>query len=112
MLQLKNALATLIATTMSIDKALNDNRITPLEWAQIAIKSIGFWRVVKDFEEIKQQIASLTPADKTELLQFVQSEFDLRNDDLELTIEKIFAVLLEFSSVINMIATHDHQEQN
>jgi hypothetical protein len=107
MLQLKNALATLIATTMSIDKALNDNHITPLEWAQIAIKSIGFWRVVKDFEEIKQQIASLTPDDKTELLQFVQSEFDLRNDDLEQTIEKAFGVLIEFSALINLFPSPD-----
>ena len=110
MQQLKSALTTLIATAMSIDKALDDNRITPLEWAQIAIKSIGFWRLVKNFDAIRHEFAALTPADKTALVQFVQTEFNLRNDDIEQTIEKAFAVLLELSAVISFFSKNDAVE--
>ena len=97
---LKNALQVLISTTMTVDKALDDKQIQPLEWAQIAIRSIGFWRVVKNIEPIRSDLQILTDKDRTELALWAEKEFDLRNDNLEQTIEKLFQVVLEIASVL------------
>jgi hypothetical protein len=97
---LKNALQVLISTTMTVDKALDDKQIQPLEWAQIAIRSIGFWKVVKNIEPIRSELQILTDKDRTELALWAEKEFDLRNDNLEQTIEKLFQVVLEIASVL------------
>jgi hypothetical protein len=97
---LKSGLSAIINTAMTVDKALEDKRITALEWAQIAIKSIGFWRVIKNIEPIRQEFQSLTPEGKAELSQWAAQNFDLRNDQLEETVEKVFKLALDFSSVL------------
>ena len=98
---LKQALQVIITTTMSVDKALDDNQIQPLEWAQIAIKSIGFWRVVKNIDPIKEEFRALSNEDRTEIIKWLELEFDLRNDNLEETIEKTFNALLEISTIFS-----------
>jgi hypothetical protein len=97
---LKQALQVIITTTTTVDKALDDKKINPYEWAQIAIKSIGFWRVVKNINPIKEELKALTDQNRSELASWVESEFNLRNDNLEQTIEKMFQVILEIGSVI------------
>jgi hypothetical protein len=97
---LKSGLSAIINTAMTVDKALEDKRITALEWAQIAIKSIGFWRVIKNIEPIRQEFQSLTPEDKAELIRWAAQNFDLRNDQLEETVEKVFNLALDFSGVM------------
>ena len=97
---LKQALQVLISTTMTVDKALEDKNITPLEWAQIAIKSIGFWRIVKNIEPIKQELVDLDEQSKENLLLWFAIEFQIRNDSLEQTFERIFNLLIEMASVI------------
>jgi predicted RNase H-like HicB family nuclease len=98
---LKQALQVIITTTMSVDKALDDKQIQPLEWAQIAIKSIGFWRVVKNIDPIKEEFRALSNEDRTEIIKWLELEFDLRNDNLEETIEKTFNALLEISTIFS-----------
>ncbi len=95
---LKSGLSAIINTAMTIDKALEDKRITALEWAQIAIKSIGFWRVIKNIEPIRQEFQSLTPEAKAELSQWAAQNFDLRNDQLEEIIEKALTIAVELSN--------------
>jgi len=95
---LKSGLSAIINTAMTIDKALEDKRITALEWAQIAIKSIGFWRVIKNIEPIRQEFQSLTPEAKAELSQWAAQNFDLRNDQLEEKIEKALTIAVELSN--------------
>ena len=87
---------------MTVDKALEDKRITALEWAQIAIKSIGFWRVIKNIEPIRQEFQSLTPEGKAELSQWAAQNFDLRNDQHEETIEKILFAAIEISNLLTV----------
>ena len=96
---LKSGLSAIINTAMTVDKALEDKRITALEWAQIAIKSIGFWRVIKNIEPIRQEFQSLTPEAKAEIAQWAAQNFDLRNDQLEETVEKTFHFALEASEL-------------
>ena len=95
---LKSGLSAIINTAMTIDKALEDKRITALEWAQIAIKSIGFWRVIKNIEPTRQEFQSLTPEAKAELSQWAAQNFDLRNDQLEEIIEKALTIAVELSN--------------
>ena len=102
---LKQALQVLISTTMTVDKALGDKNITPLEWAQIAIKSIGFWRIVKNIEPIRIELESLSEEGRADLTIWAEKEFDLQNDHLEQTIEKMFQVMLEIASVILALKT-------
>jgi hypothetical protein len=97
---LKSGLSAIINTAMTVDKALEDKRITALEWAQIAIKSIGFWRVIKNIEPIRQEFQSLTPEAKAELAQWASNELDLRNDNVEVAIEHILNFSVELSNVI------------
>jgi hypothetical protein len=102
---LKQALQVLITTSMTVDKAMEDKNITPLEWAQIAIKSIGFWRVVKNIEPIRIELESLSTQGRTDLTLWAEKEFDLQNDNLEQTIEKLFQVIIEIASVILALKT-------
>lgn len=97
---LKAALQVLINTSMTVDKALADNKITPLEWAQIAIKSIAFWRVIRNADVIKQEYLLLKPADIEEVTAWVSKEFTLRNPNLEANIETLFNTL--FAVVISL----------
>jgi hypothetical protein len=97
---LKQTLQTIISTSMSVDKALEDNRISPLEWAQIAIKSIGFWKAIKNIDQLKEEFVSLTPDEKMDLSDYVAKNLDLRNENLEETIEKLFESLIQISSVL------------
>jgi len=99
---LKSGLSAIINTAMTVDKALEDKRITALEWAQIAIKSIGFWRVIKNIEPIRQEFQSLTPEGKAELSQWAAQNFDLRNDQHEETIEKILFAAIEISNLLTV----------
>jgi len=96
---LKQTLQTIISTSMTIDKALEDKHITALEWAQIAIKSIGFWKVIKNIQPIKEEFMALTPESKAELVHWVNQNFDLRNHQLEETIEKVFTIAIEIADV-------------
>lgn len=97
---LKAALQVLINTSMTVDKALADNKITPLEWAQIAIKSIAFWRVIRNIDPVKDEFLKLTPEARADLIQWSQTQFDLRNDQLEHIIESLFTAILEMSAVL------------
>ncbi len=100
---LKQALQVIITTSMTVDKALDDKTISPLEWAQIAIKSIGFWRVVKNIEPIKNDLKNLSDEENKELAQWIEQEFDLRNDNLEQIIEKMFNALFEISTTFSSL---------
>ena len=102
---LKQALQVLITTSMTVDKAMEDKNITPLEWAQIAIKSIGFWRIVKNIEPIRIDLESLSAQERTDLTLWAEKEFDLQNNNLEQTIEKLFQVIIEIASVILALKT-------
>ncbi|MDA3943275.1 MAG: hypothetical protein PF694_07015 [Bacteroidetes bacterium] len=95
---LKFGFKAIINTAMTINKALEDKRISALEWAQIAIKSIGFWRVIKNIEPIRQEFQSLTPEDKAELAQWATQNFDLRNDQLEEIIKKAMTIAVQLSN--------------
>jgi len=96
---LQQALKVIITTSMSVDKALEDTKITPLEWAQIAIKSMQFWKVFKTIQPIYADLQNLDEQSREELNQWLIQEFDLRNDQLEQTIEKLFQILLEASKI-------------
>lgn len=94
---LKSALKTIFNTATTVDKALEDKNITPLEWAQIAIKSISFWKVVKNIHSIKEEFQALTDQSRQELIQWIEEEFNLRNDNLEKQIELLLSALVSFS---------------
>ncbi|KAF0127972.1 MAG: hypothetical protein FD155_3471 [Bacteroidetes bacterium] len=96
---LQQALKVIITTSMSVDKALEDTKITPLEWAQIAIKSMQFWKVFKTIQPIYADLQNLDEQSREELNQWLIQEFDLRNDQMEQTIEKLFQILLEASKI-------------
>ncbi|MCE1202910.1 MAG: hypothetical protein LWX09_12530 [Bacteroidia bacterium] len=100
---LHEAVQTLIATSLTVDRALDDNRITPLEWAQIALKSIAFWRTIRSIPELRAEILNLTPASRFELAEYIRSELDLRNDRLEHTIEQLLQILLDLSTLLTSL---------
>lgn len=100
---LKQALEVIINTSMTVDKALTDEKITPLEWAQIAIKSMQFWKIFKTIEPIYTDLHNLDDQSRQELHQWLVHEFDLRNDQLEQTLENLFRILLEASEILEAL---------
>lgn len=100
---LQQALKVIITTSMSVDKALEDTKITPLEWAQIAIKSMQFWKVFKTIQPIYADLQNLDVQSRQELHQWLAHEFDLRNDQLEQTLENLFRILLEASDLLSAL---------
>ena len=56
--------------------------------------------VVKSFPSVGNEIADLSDAEREELKQFVQDEFDIPNDSVEVVIEHSIAMALSLVALV------------
>lgn len=97
---LKDGLGIAIKVIRTVDKALDDGKISIVEGAQIAVASISFWRVVKNAKALRDEFLSLNDAKRDEFVTYFVKNFDLRNDNAEQIIEELFAALLTIAAVV------------
>ena len=100
---LKNALSVLIKIAEKTDTALDDGHVSIPEGIGIAMSAIGLVKVVKNFDGIKKEFASLNQAQKADLEKWFADEFQLNEKKAEKIIEEVFDALLGLNTVIGHI---------
>lgn len=98
---IKNALKFGINLTKAIEDALSDDdKITGLEWFNIARTIPGIISVVKHIKEIEDEYLDLDDDETAELKVWFATEFDIPNDVVEVKIEKAFSLVLTIADGI------------
>jgi hypothetical protein len=95
----KSLLVATARLVKEVDKSLEDQNISPLEWAKIAMKAVPFAIAVSKFKQIKAEYADYDADEKLEIVETFKAEFKLRNEEAEAMIEEIFAGLMHFAKV-------------
>lgn len=85
-----------------IIEALDDNKVTLFEGLGFIDNIIEMIKLVKDIRNIFESYKELTSAEKAEISQFFINNFEMKNQLTESTIEKIFALLLNLNTIINI----------
>lgn len=73
--------------TKQMAEALADKKFTWMETFGFVDELIQVPGLVKSWPELKQEVADLTEEEKTELFDYLRTEFDLPNEDLEVLVE-------------------------
>lgn len=101
--KLRGAISGLIRVAQVSVDAFDDGKLSLIEGAKIAVAGFQFWNTVKDIEALKQEWLDLNDAEKTQLVNFFKSEFDLQNDDLEMLIEQMFEAIIHLATAFNSV---------
>ncbi len=100
---LKKALGTIINVAEKSELALQDGKISIAEGVGIAMSSIGFIGIVKNAKDLFNEYTALSEAEKIELYNWFEIEFDLVNDSVENVVESVFKVLLNLNDLWNSV---------
>ena len=100
---MKKDIAIIARVVMAIDKAKDDGKIKIAEWIAIGLKSVKLIEVVKTIKAAKQEFLDLDGAEKAELTAHVAKELDLRNDEVEGTIEGLVTIAIGLSDTFQML---------
>ena len=100
---LKNALLTIIETGETTVEDLEDGKISISEGMAITWKAIGFVKVVKNFKAIKEEYLNLDDAQKEELVQWFNEEFDIADDNAEEIVETVFESLIKLGGIFSTV---------
>jgi len=76
-----------IGVGMKSANALEDGKVSLSELFSITPDLMAIHGIVKDFPEIKQEVADLDAEERAQISKEVQEKFDIADDDLEAAIE-------------------------
>lgn len=96
---LKKALEKVFNATMTVDKALEDGKITGIEWVRIAGTAVTLPWIFTNFKVIVSELHSLTIEQKTELSVWAKEKFDIHNDVVESVVEEALMFLLGLANL-------------
>lgn len=94
---IKNALKWAIGFGMKFEDALEDGKISMTEWFGLGLKATGIVGVIKNATEAWDEFEDLNEEERIEVVNFVQTELDLENDQVEEYIEKAFELLVSLA---------------
>lgn len=83
----------IIALGMTLEDALEDNKITLDEWGKLAWKGAGLGSILKDWDELAEEINDLDEQEMETIVKTISEELDLDNDHLEEILEKGFEAI-------------------
>lgn len=99
----KTALAFVINFGEAIDKRMEDGKITFTEWLTLIPKLSGIREVVMNSKDIWREYLDMDSAEKDEIVQFIETELDIRNDKAEEMIQDAFKFIAEMSVFIGSV---------
>ena len=100
--KLQEASLTLAKIGNGFGSALEDGKISWLEWIGLTPKLFGLISIVKERNEIITEFKDLDETEKEILRAAFKAEFDLKDDTLELIIEKCYNIILDLSKLIDL----------
>jgi len=101
---LKEALEVLIGLVEKADVDLEDGKFSLAEGVGMAMNGLGLIKVIKSFDEIKNEFIQLTKEQKEELTRWFAHEFHLREKHAEQIVEEVFGALIQLSDSVKRIA--------
>jgi vacuolar-type H+-ATPase subunit I/STV1 len=99
----KETLTTLAKIAGVVDDSLEDGKIKIAEGVKIATTAAGLLKLVKKLKELKNELKDLDLAERTELIEHFEKEFDLRNDKAEQTVEALMRLALNLVDTLDVI---------
>ena len=97
---IKQGLLAVVKLANTTDAALEDGKISPVEWGKIGLAGFALARSIAKFKQMKLEWKDLSDDERAEIIAAFAEEFDLRNDEAEKMIEEGFAALLQISGLI------------
>lgn len=95
---LKNDLLAITVIIAKVDKALEDNKITFIEWTGLAIELPKVFKIAKNYKDSVAELKDLTEDESQELNAYFAEKFDLKNDVAEAIVEQVLTVLTALAS--------------
>lgn len=80
----------------TIEDALEDSRISPIEGVLIAKDALGFFGVIKNWSKAQAELKNLSDQERVTLVNHFQTNFDLENDTAEYIVETVVEIMLGF----------------
>jgi nucleoid DNA-binding protein len=102
--KLKLAISGILKLAKVVETSFEDGKVSIVEGAKIAISGFQFWNSVKDIKTLKAEWLDLDEAEKAELIAYFATEFDLKNESLELLIEQIFDAMIQLATAFKKAA--------
>jgi len=102
--KLKDALKVVIKIAQKTDDALEDGKVNIAEGFSLALSSLAFIKVVKNFDAIYEEYEALSNEQIIDLNAWFIEEFDISNDKVEEVVEGLFIVLLNLKDVLALFA--------
>jgi hypothetical protein len=100
---LKEAAIALINTGEKVDVALEDGKVSGMEAINMTISAVpALYNVAKNGKQIVAEFKDLDDDERTDLIETVASELDLRSDYVEKKIEKGFAVAVAIEEFLSL----------
>lgn len=97
---LKKAVSKIIQTSMVVDKALEDKKISIPEGMSIGISAIGWLWIFRNFRKVIEDFKAMTEETLKLLIEDIKNELDLRNDVAEEVVEQALAIILNIAFVM------------
>jgi hypothetical protein len=94
MKDLKELISLGCSLVSAVDSSLEDGKISLTDIIHFRNVLPKFTAGIEGIENIKGEIASLDKKKKKELVLFVESEFDVKHDDIELFIESVIDTMI------------------
>lgn len=99
---LKKLIGVALGFTKQFQETFADGKFQLQELFNFVDEFIQVPDLVKNWPQVKQEFADLTPDERTELLTYFQQQFDLPNDKVEAFIEAALQNAISLVSLVEM----------
>lgn len=93
--KIKSGLGDVISIYQTVKEALEDKKVSLWEGIEIGTKSIKLFKIVKDFQEIKEELYDLSDEERDELTAYFAEKLEMNNEKMEYIIECAFTWILD-----------------
>ena len=93
---LKKDFTVIAKVSGTVDLALADGEVDLMEGINIAKDSLGFFGVIRNIKEAKNEVKDLTKNERNAIVEHFKAEFDLQNDVAEMVVESVVEIVLGF----------------
>ena len=94
------AVTTIIKTAESVDKALQDDKVSIAEGIGIGITVIPWIGIFKNFDKILVDMKQWNDTSLEQTIQYVRDELQLNNPGTEAIVEQAVEILFRFAYVV------------
>lgn len=101
---IRDTLEAVIEFGQKVEEAAADGKVTWTEGISLAVGAIpDAYNIARDGRQLKAEYLDLTDVERDEIVEYIVNELDLDNEDVEVKIEKGFALLVAMDEFISVM---------